>query len=172
VLVRQSSAPRVYTAADFPKPVPVKMVYALALGIHSAANPAAPETGGTPPRAIWPKSIGGGSWPVYLAWAVVVTELGGGVFVFLGLFTRLWSLGLAGVMVGAMWLTQFGPAIQSGKTTLGFLPSHPAFGPEWQTLLIQFSLLMAALALAFLGPGRASLDHVLLGGRPEEDDED
>jgi uncharacterized membrane protein YphA (DoxX/SURF4 family) len=172
VAVRQTTGPRVYSAADFPKPVAVKPVYMLALGIHAAANPPAPEAGGPALQPIWPPAIGGGKWPVYLAWAVVVTELGGGLCVLLGLFTRMWSLGLAGVMLGAMWLTQIGPAVQTGKTTLGFLPARPAFDPEWTHLLFEFCLFMAALALALLGPGRASLDHVLLGGRHEEDDEE
>jgi putative oxidoreductase len=108
-----------------------------------------------------------------LAWAVAITELAGGLCLLLGLLTRLAAFGIAGVMLGAMWLTQIGPAIQSGKTTLGFLPDYGAFdGMKWEPLMFQFALCAAALALAFLGPGRLSLDTALLSGRGGDDDED
>lgn len=170
-LVSQTSAGR-YTAADFPNPVRVTGVYGVALVVHSAANPPAAEAGGKVLSPYWPPAIGQGSWPVYLAWAVTITELGGGLCVLVGLFTRLWALGLTGVMLGAMWLTQLGPNIQAGNTVLGFLPAYPRYGQEWTNLTFQFSLFMAAAALAFLGPGRASLDHLLLGGRTEDDDDE
>jgi len=167
-LVRRQSAPRQYTAADFPSPVHVRRLYGLALLLHSAAAP----DGGAGTMPLWPPSLAAGSAPVYLAWSVASTELAGGVFLLLGLLTRLAALGVAGVMMGAIWLTEIGPAIQSGKTVLGFLPQRPAFGPDWQTLLLQFALCMAALALAFCGPGRLSLDTALLSGRGDDDDED
>jgi uncharacterized membrane protein YphA (DoxX/SURF4 family) len=121
---------------------------------------------------LWPKVIGEGPAPMILAWAVALTELCGGAAVLIGLLTRLWSLAIAGVMLGAMWLTQFGPAIQAGTARLGFLPGHDPFdSAAWQTFLIQFALFGAAMALAFAGPGRLSLDHVLLSGRKEDDEE-
>jgi hypothetical protein len=72
-----------------------------------------------------------------------------------------------------MWLTQIGPAVQSGTTTLWILPGYPAFDvAQWQTLLFQFALFMVAMALAFCGPGRASLDRAILGGPDGEDDDE
>ncbi len=168
-LVRQQSSAKVYTAADFPKPVRARTVYMLALMLHNLANPD-PAIGKMP---LWPPSMASGSTPVYLAWAVAITELVGGLCMLLGMLTRLAALGVAGVMLGAMWLTQIGPAVQSGKTTLGFLPDYAAFdGEKWEPLLFQFVLCAAALALAFCGPGRLSLDTALLSSRGEGDDED
>ena len=167
VLVRQQAAARTYTAAEFPTPVRVRALYQLALMLRASA---APEAG---KLSLWPASLANGSVPVYLAWAVAITELAGGIFLLLGLLTRLAAFGIACVMMGAIWLTQIGPAIQSGKTVLGFLPDYPAFdGEKWTPLFFQFALCMAALALAFCGPGRLSLDTALLSGRGEEDDED
>jgi uncharacterized membrane protein YphA (DoxX/SURF4 family) len=163
---------RTFTAADFPEDVSVRRVNGLALSIHSAANPRPTETNEAPMR-IWPYALGQGSWPVYQAYAVAFTELVGGACVLLGLMTRLWAFSLAGVMLGAIWLTEIGLAIQSGNTVAGFLPNRDAFSPgEWQRLLFQFSLLMSSLALVFLGAGRASLDYALFGRPSDEDDED
>ena len=170
VLVHQQPAPRTFTGADFPAPVPVRSLYMLSLMLKNAAHPG-PESGGT--MSLWPARLGDGSWPVYLAWAVAITELAGGLCVLLGLLTRLAALGLAGVMIGAMWLTEIGPAIQRGHAVLGFLPDYAAFdGMKWQPLMMQFALCAAALALAFCGPGRLSLDTALLSGGSREDDED
>lgn len=163
---KSGAATRQFTATDFPSPVRVRRLFGLALLLHGAANP---EAGKTP---LWPAGLATGSMPVYLAWSVAVTELAAGVFVLVGLLTRLSALGIAGVMLGAMWLTEIGPAIQTGKAVLGFLPDYPPFDPQWQSLLFQVSLCMAALALAFCGPGRLSLDTALLWGRDEDDDED
>lgn len=167
IVTVQQAAARVYTAADFPTPVRVRTVNLLALGIHAAANP--PE--GKMP--LWPPSIGKGNWPKYLAWAVALTELLGGLGLLLGFLTRVWALGIAGVMAGAMWLTEMGPAIQKGTATLGFLPDYPVFGEGWQHFMFQFALFMSAMALVFIGPGRMSLDSALLPGRgPDHDDAD
>ena len=69
-------------------------------------------------------------------------------------------------MVAAIWLTQIGPAMQSGVTTLGFLPSFPAFDiAAWQPLLWQFILLCASASLFFAGPGGLSMDRAV-SGRP------
>lgn len=161
-----------YTAADFPQPVRIRQVYGLAVAIKNAAEPVA-AAGEPAPMRLWPAQLGQGQWPVYQAWAVAMTELAGGCCLILGLLTRFWALALAGVMLGAIWLTQLGPAMQSGKTVLWILPAYQTFDTRaWQPLLFQFSLLMAALALAFCGPGRASLDTALLTGRSDEDDDE
>jgi uncharacterized membrane protein YphA (DoxX/SURF4 family) len=161
-----------YTAADFPQPVRIRQVYGLAVAIKNAADPVA-AAGEPAPMRLWPAQLGHGNWPVYQAWAVAMTELAGGCCLILGLLTRFWALAVAGVMLGAIWLTQLGPAMQSGKAVLWILPAYPTFDTRaWQPLLFQFSLLMAALALAFCGPGRASLDTALLTGRSDEDDDE
>jgi uncharacterized membrane protein YphA (DoxX/SURF4 family) len=174
VLVRQAG-PKGYTAADFPKPVNVLSVYGLAAMLYKAAHPATPATGGAA-MPLWPAAIGERPWPVYLAWAVAITELVGGAALLLGLFTRVMALAVAGVMIGAIWLTQIGPAIQAQQTRLWIIPDRPIMDPQWQGLFLQVALLMSALALAFLGPGRASLDRAILGGpdgkKPDDEDDD
>src|SRR5262249_25937881 len=111
--------------------------------------------------------------PVYLAWAVALTELIAGAAVLLGLFTRLMALALAGVVIGAIWLTLVGPAIQSGNTGLGFLPAKsPVDLAAWEGVWVEVGLLVVAVALAFCGRGRASLDRAILGGPDAEDDDD
>ena len=166
-----------YAASDFPEPVEVRRVYGVALKIHSAANPGMNEKGEQMP-AIWPLRLAQDSAPRWLAWAVVVAELGGGIALLLGVLTRLAALAVVGVMAGAIWLDQIGPAVQLGQTVLGFLPDRPAFDPEaWRTLLWQFMLFMAALAVVFSGAGMLALDNVLFGrprrgGDIDDDDDD
>lgn len=151
-----------YTGADFPESVKILQVYALAGYLHAWAHPE-PDASGKTPMPLWPPALGTGGWPVYAAWAVAVTELGGGACMLIGLFTRFWALGVACVMLGAMWLTQIGPAVQKGDAFLGVLPNWPPFDPQWMTLTFQFSLFMSAIALVLAGPGRASMDRLLMG---------
>jgi len=73
-------------------------------------------------------------------------------------------------MLGAMWLTQFGPALRSGTTVLGILPAHAgawapdaAGNPVYGPLLWQFALLMASLALALSRPGALAVDSAIFG---------
>lgn len=141
----------------------VRVVYRLALMLHGASKPGTSESG-KPTIALWPAQLSAGNYPVYLAWAVTLTELVGGFFVLLGVLTRLSALGIASVMGGAIWLTQIGPAVQSGKALLGFLPTHGAFDPAWMPLQFQVALLCMSVALLFAGPGVAALDNVLFGG--------
>lgn len=153
--------PKNYAAADFPGEVEIKPVYMLALTLKKYATP-----DGKGGMMLWPSTLGKGSWPVWMAWAVAWAEIGGGALVLVGLLTRLGSLLLAGVMMGAIWLTQVGPAIQSGHTRLGFLPDHGTFdGMAWQMLMVQFILLCSALALLCTGSGGLALDRALFGGK-------
>ncbi|MBX3409430.1 MAG: DoxX family protein [Phycisphaeraceae bacterium] len=162
-----SAAPKKYTAADFPQELTVPRVYGLSLLLTSAANPVPRASDGVTPMPIWPASLVQDRWPVYTAWFVVVSELVGGLFVLVGLLTRISAAFLAGAMAGAMWLTQIGPAIQSGVTWAGFLPRHAPFGFDaagnylFTILLWQLALLCAAKALFFLGGGFLSFDRAL-----------
>ncbi len=150
-----------HTASDFPEPVRVRRLYTLALLVQSAAEPA-PGKDGKRPMSLWPVAVAGGSTPVYLAWSVAMTETVGGTLLLLGMLTRLSALAQAGVMLGAMWLTQIGPAVQSGNALLGFLPRNDLFAVNpWMPLMWQFALFMMALALFFAGPGVAALDNAL-----------
>lgn len=151
-----ASAAPAYTADQFPDAQEVLAVYGIAIGLHKASIPGGPA-GST--MALVPAAFGQGSVPIYLAWAAGITELAGGALVLIGLFTRFWSFAIACVMLVAMWMTQIGPAIQSGDTFLFILPNHP-----WNRMdlfvpfMFQFTLFMMALALTILGAGSASVD--------------
>lgn len=161
-----------YTAADFPDPIELSRLHGLALLTYSAAHPK-PDELGTTPSPIWPEWAARDHWPVTLAWAAAITELVAAVLVLVGLLTRLSALSIASVMITAAWLTEFGPAIQSGDTLLGFLPNRPLWDPaSWSTLLWQLCLIAAALSLALAGPGALSLDRALTGGASNDDYED
>lgn len=162
------AAPK-YLPGQFPEGVQARPVLRLAILLDQAARPPFNDDG-VEPRPIWPLELAKGRWPVYLAYAVAVTELVGGMALLLGLFTRLSALGLVGVMLGAIWLTEIGPAVQSGHALFGFLPAHGAFDHDasgktvWMPLLWQLSLLGAAGAVFFLGAGGLSLDRIIFGG--------
>jgi uncharacterized membrane protein YphA (DoxX/SURF4 family) len=172
-IIRLASQPAVkYTASDFQTPVKVRKLYTLTLALKAASEPGA-KPDGSPKAPTWPKALADGDWPVHLAWTAAILETAGGVGLLLGLLTRLWAIGLAARMLAAMWLTQFGPAIQAGDAVLGFLPPHETFDTQaWRPFLLHFSLFMTALALVFLGPGRASVDHAIFAPTRTDDDDD
>lgn len=144
----------------------VRRVYGLALLIDASANPA-PLEDGTATMPLWPSGLASGKLPIYFAWAAAVTELVAGIAVLFGFFTRLGALPLAGTMAVAMWLTQVGPAIQSGDATLGVLPAGMFdLGPGgyvYTQILWQLALLLMAGALFCTGPGLLSIDRLLFG---------
>jgi uncharacterized membrane protein YphA (DoxX/SURF4 family) len=154
------------------EPRVLRRVYAIALTIHKGAAP--DQVDGEAPPPIVPSFAGSGRTPVYLAWAASITEIICAVLVFVGLFTRVGAVGLAGVMGVAMWLTTFGPAFQSDTAFLMFIPGHDVFDVgAWTTPLFQLALLGASLALAFTGPGALSAHHFLfVGGDGSRDADD
>lgn len=162
------TAPR-YLPEQFPREgYQVRPLFGLAMGIHSAAYPGF-DADGVDKMPLWPPALANARWPLHIAYAVSITELAGGLLLLLGLFSRLSALGIAVVMLGAIWLTQIGPAIQSGDTAFGFLPNHGPFDSDasgnsvWQLLLWQFSLFAAAAGVLFLGAGGLSLDRIIFG---------
>lgn len=152
-------------ADEYPNPVEVMRVYTLALDLDEKANAIDPKDAkGNPTFHLWPAMLGKGVWPLAAAWTCTIAEIGCGTFLLVGLLTRLSSFVLLFNMLVAAWLTVIGPAIQSGKTQLGFLPTHPTFGMEWQMFVVQFLLIGATLTLVFAGAGGLSLDRALFGG--------
>lgn len=90
----------------------------------------------------------GFSSPELLAWVLMLTEVGGGAALILGLATPLAAAGALGVTASATYLTKdigyFGQILDGGGTVPGY----------------QLPLLVAALSLGllFTGPGRISMD--------------
>jgi uncharacterized membrane protein YphA (DoxX/SURF4 family) len=171
-LAAWSPAPRAFVtlavAAPAPEPIKVERLYGIALLIHKSANPPADASGVTP-MPLWPSELAQGSTPVYFAWAAAITEIVAGTLVVLGLFTRMSAFSLAGTMLVAIWLTEIGPAVQSGDAILGFLPRREVYAVAmspggYVTLMWQCALLAIGLALTTLGGGRLSLDAALFGG--------
>lgn len=139
----------------------IPRVYGVALLINKASYKGR-TVEGDETFALWPSWLSSGKWPVILARAVTAAEIFGGLFVLTGLLTRASALSLCAVMLGAIWLTEIGPAMQSGNVEMGFLPKRPLYAIEtWRPLLWQFSLMMSALALAFMGSGTLGFDRAL-----------
>lgn len=162
VIPTQNSA-RTFTAADFPSEIQVARMYGIALAVQ-AAGKVPPDSKATFP--LFPPQVTEGPWPLYQAWAVALTELIGGFLVLTGLLTRVASFFIAGVMLGAIWLTEVGPAMQSGNAIFYILPGNrETFGGDWNTLIIQCSMLAMALNLLFAGAGGLSMDRAI-AGRP------
>ncbi len=164
----QPSAPEgQYSAAQFTEPVEARSLHHITVMLHNAMRPGVNTETNEPTIALWfdvDASKDFDPWPVYFAWAVAGTELVAGGLLLLGLLTRLSALGIAGTMVGAIWLTTIGPALQTGQTQLGFLPNHGLFDLQaWQGGLWQFALLMSSLALFCTGSGAAAIDRLLFG---------
>lgn len=84
--------------------------------------------------------------PEVVAWLMTVAEGLGGLALIVGLFTRLVTLPLIAIMIGAITLV---------KVDLGFIVAD-AVGAELDT-----ALLAGLLGLLFIGPGRLSLDGLM-----------
>ncbi len=165
----QPNPNRVYQAAEFPDVIEVPRVYGLALLIHRAAFPpvATDQPKANAMMKLWPERLSRGMWPVRLAWMVAVTEVVAGLFVLVGLMTRASAIMLAGTMLGAIWLTEIGPAMQAGTTVLGILPDRDPFSIDaWRALMWQLALLMSAAALTMLGSGALGFDRKLFPPPP------
>lgn len=158
-VVISSDGPR---ADQFTEPVQVRRVYKLAVFLKHAGEAPSGKS------ALWPRFLAEGATPIRMAWGAGITEALGGAFLVVGLFTRLSGFALAVVIATASWLTQLGPAMQSGDATLWIFPKHEAFdSAAWQTLWWQALLFAGAMALFFAGSGTLAFDRVLFGSPKE-----
>ncbi len=152
------------TAADFPDAVGTRRVHHITLLLIKSAFPP-PRADGTPGKPAWPVRLALDPWPRYIAWASALVELIGGILVLTGFFTRLGAFTLSTVMLSAIWLTQIGPAIASGQTTLMILPTRTWWEPsQWAVPLWQLANLCMSLALVAAGPGWLALDKAFASG--------
>lgn len=91
--------------------------------------------------------------PGFLQALAALSEFGGGITLILGLLTPLTALGLIATMIGALGLAH--------------LPmGHPfvASGPGEPSYELALVYLVSALLVLFTGPGRFSLDALLVQG--------
>ncbi|HEX4979479.1 MAG TPA: DoxX family protein [Acidimicrobiales bacterium] len=102
--------------------------------------------GKIPGTARWFSSIGFRA-PVAQAWLASLTELGAGALLLAGLATPVAAAAVVGTMV---------VALLANHLKNGFFIFRPGEGYEYVLMII-----LAALALAALGGGEASLDHAL-----------
>tara|TARA_R110002072_G_scaffold42064_9_gene117761 strand:- start:39657 stop:40691 length:1035 start_codon:yes stop_codon:yes gene_type:complete len=153
----------VYAGSDFPDAMEVKQVYGISLMISRASDPGL-TADSTPITPIMPAMFASKPWPKIMAWSVAITEIAAGAFLLLGFLTRLSAMSLAIVMLVAMWMTQFGPAMmRSTDAILGFIPRADNLwaSPQYQTMLWQLALVAMCAALFFLGAGAVSVDRLL-----------
>ncbi len=163
-------ADTVYSASDFPEPMQVKQLYSIALMISKAADPGlTPDS--NPIDPIMPAMLASKPWPKVLAWVVAITELVAGAFLILGFLTRISALGTLGIMLVALWMTQFGPAvIQSNNAFFGFIPfaANPWSPGAYTHLLWQLALVAMSGAVFFLGSGAIGVDRLLFRPSPRD----
>lgn len=84
--------------------------------------------------------------PEVVAWLQVAAEGVGGLLLIAGLLTRLVTIPLIAILIGAIWLV---------KADVGFIVPNGA-GAE-----LDVALLAGLFGLLFIGPGRLSLDAML-----------
>lgn len=152
-----------YAAADFADEMEVKQVYSIALMILKASDPGLTEDS-TPIDPIMPAMFASNPWPKALAWAVAITEIAAGAFLLIGFLTRISAISVFAVMLVAMWMTQFGPAIlQSNDALFGFIlrVDNPWAGASYAGLFWQLALTAMAGSVFFMGSGAIGIDRLL-----------
>lgn len=118
----------------------------------------------------------GHPYPQVFAWLAMTTEIVGGALLFVGLFSRVWGLGLAVAMGYAFYFTVL-PEIHgaadptAGNPLTSFLSGLQSvdFGVQ-KSAFFQLSLFVAAWCVFIGGPGAASLDRLIFGGGSSSDD--
>lgn len=102
--------------------------------------------------------------PVWMARLAAFTELVGGAMLLLGLFSRIWGLGLAIAMGVAFYLVSMK---MNGIFTMD--PRTFALDIEkYNTAYVQAGLFVLAFGIFLTGPGPLSLDRMLFGGGGED----
>jgi uncharacterized membrane protein YphA (DoxX/SURF4 family) len=92
-------------------------------------------------------------FPVQLAWTVSAVELVGGACILLGIFSRVWGLLMAVIVVG-VFVTSTLPQVK-GSWFFG-MPNA-----DFNLVFAQMGLLILALSVFLVGPGAFSLDRAI-----------
>jgi uncharacterized membrane protein YphA (DoxX/SURF4 family) len=101
------------------------------------------------------------------------TELVGGSLLLIGLFSRVWGVGLAIAMGMAFYLTTMQTYFDIGPLRVGggMGPLNGAIGFDnfklFNTVFVQLGLFVLAFGVFLTGPGPLSFDRILFGGRRE-----
>ena len=107
----------------------------------------------------WPQKLK----PGWMAWAAAGTEVVGGALILVGLFSRVWGLGLAITMGFAFWLTSVGAVADYGFFSLPI--------PEFNRAFAQLGLFVLATGVLLTGAGGVSLDRALFRGGADDSEE-
>jgi putative oxidoreductase len=89
--------------------------------------------------------------PHFMAWATIVTELIGGLGIFLGAFVPLLSLPMAALLFVAIFTVHLPYGFSSIKL-LGVSSGHAQFGPPGYECSLLYLACLAALVLGGSGP--------------------
>jgi uncharacterized membrane protein YphA (DoxX/SURF4 family) len=108
-------------------------------------------------KSHWPTSL----QPALVAWLAAIIELVGGVMILIGLFSRVWAVGMAASRACALYLTSY-PAIM--EHSLFALPAG-----DYNRLICLLAVFVLAVAVAMTGPGGLSLDRAVFRRSPRSD---
>jgi putative oxidoreductase len=100
-------------------------------------------------------------FPLVFAWAAALSEVLGGLLVGLGLFTRWAAAACAFTMAVAGFLQH--KALSHLLVALHLRSASEETVKSWGSPEMALLYLACFVAVALLGPGRASLDHLLRG---------
>lgn len=110
-------------------------------------------------------AVEGAGWsqPTLLGWATALTELIGGALLLVGLFSRVWGLGLAIVMGVAFYMTSL--PVLGDMGLFGMVVNAGGDFSAYNRMFAQLGLLVLAFGVALTGPGPLSLDRLLFRPR-------
>ena len=129
----ESATPAAETSTTAPEPISARGVYGLAVMLQGEDIPR----------------------PLLSAWIASVVELVGGVFLLLGLLSRIWALGLAFAMGVAFTLTTWPTLQEVGPFALDLV--------QFNRAAAQLGLGTLAIGVLLSGPGAVAIDHGIFG---------
>jgi len=107
-------------------------------------------------------SQAGVPFPHLMAWLSTLTELFGGLAIFLGIFVSITAIPLIVTMLVAMFTIQIHYGFSSVKT-IGLTPQGPVFGPPGYEINLVY--IAGLVALVITGAGVLSVDSWLVKRR-------